>query len=144
VLVWMLTVALAAPSPSRPPPPHGPGHPPGPPPPELLVERAADAGVASETVAEMQRLLDVAAPGLEEAHEDTREGHDTLRALLTGSAHPDRRAVLAASRALADAESRMRELHLSLELDLRALLTEAEWSAVRPPPPPGGFRPEAR
>lgn len=142
MIVWLLSAALASPAPGL-RPPHPPG-PPGPPPPELLIERAVDAGVADETVDEMQRRLEAAAPALDQAHAAERAGHDTLRDLMTASAHPDRRAVLAASRALADAEARVRELHLTLELDLRALLTEDEWAAVRPPAPPRGPRPEER
>lgn len=138
MLLWMMT-ALAAPLPL------GPGHgpppgPPGPPPPEAWVHRAEEVGVAPATVDRMRALVEAGRPALEAAQDEVREGHEALRDEMLATAHPDRAAVLAASAGLADAEARMRELHLTLELDLRALLTEEEFERVRPPPPPGAPR----
>lgn len=141
--IWLWSaLALAGPSapagPHGPPGPHGPGmH--GPPPPVhgWIVEHADELGLDDAAVEGIRAVAEAAKDDVEAAHEEVRAAHEALRAALEVD-RPDRSAVLAASARLGDAEQRARDLHLSVELELRALLTPAQWDVVmeaRPMPP---------
>jgi Spy/CpxP family protein refolding chaperone len=127
-IVLVASLALASAASAQPQPPRGgpPGPPPGGPPKlgELVAAHADELGLDAATVASIRRLAEASEPELESLHE-------AMRSAMEGG---DREAIEAAGRAL---HERMR----SLMDQVRALLTDEQWEALRtllPPPPPDG------
>lgn len=125
--MWLLSVAASLAMPPRPPPP----------PP--LSARAADVGLPDETVAQLESIEEAARDEVRAAKEAAHEAREALHTEL-GTNNPDRNKVLLLSARVGEAEQHARDLHLTLLLDLRQVLTPAAWEAVAPPgPPPASF-----
>lgn len=132
LLPWL---ALAAPALAMPPG----GPPKGPPLHEIVLEQADTLGLDAATVGEIEALFDGSRAEHEALAEVLHQALAQQRALLEVDV-PDRAAVLAQAEVISDAELQLRQHHLSLELDLRALLSAEQWQQVRRPGPPPGPR----
>lgn len=118
------------------------GPPPGPPPDDdggpgpihlQIVERADELGISDQTVDQIVAIVDGERDEIRALHEDLREAREALHATMDAQ-KPDRGAVFAASDRLGDAQEALREAKLDVALQIRPLLTDAQWDALKPPP----------
>lgn len=109
----------------------GPGHM-GPPSPEMIAERAAEAGIEEGVVEQILGIMEANKENAEMLRTELQAAHEELRALLEAEV-PDRDAVMQQLEAVGAMETDMRKQHLSVELEIRALLTAEQWEAFRPP-----------
>lgn len=131
----MLTLLLGAASPALARPgghggPGGPGH--GPPLHVVLEHRADEIGVSPEIVQAVRELALAEEEASESLRQSLRERHEALREAIEAE-RPVEADVMAASAELGVAETAMREHHLRMTLEIRALLTPEQWEALRPP-----------
>ena len=120
--VFLLFMAILSAAQASPGAPDGAGQRP-PPPHEILLETAADLGVDSETLADIEALFEADRPRMEAAHEAARAAQDAGDAAgaeaILAAAHEEGRAVMEAALALLSPEQQ-----------------EALKAQLPPPPPP--------
>ena len=125
-LALIASLALASVASAQPQPGGPPGPPPGGPPKieEIVAAHADEIGLDAATVDAIRQLAAAAAPDLEALHQ-------AMRAAMEGG---DQDAIEEAHRALHEAMRALMD-------QVRALLTDEQWEALRaflpPPPPPG-------
>ncbi|OIP29072.1 MAG: hypothetical protein AUK47_28350 [Deltaproteobacteria bacterium CG2_30_63_29] len=110
----------------------GPGPHLGPPSPEMLVERATEAGIDEATIEQLLAIMEANKDVMETLQKELMAAHDELRALVEADA-PDRDAILQQVEAVGAMETDLRKQHLSIELEVRSLLTPEQWAQLRPP-----------
>jgi len=110
-------------------PPGGAHHPP--PLHEIVADRADELGLDDAVLAEIE---DMFAENWD-LHESLRAGlrteHDAMREIMEAD-QPNRKRALNQVESIAAAELALHRHRISVELELRALLTPREWRALRP------------
>lgn len=108
------------------------------PPLHVLVQRRAEAlEITPETVAAILELAQREQAARARRLEALQQAHSTLRSAMEAE-RPRRAEVMAAAEGVGAAEQALRRHHLHTALEIRALLTPKQWTALRPshPPPP--------
>jgi len=117
-----LTAGLALPALAR---PHK-----GPPPPHVMIaEQADDAGLSAATVEAVEAVAEAREDAIRALHDEARGAREALREIVADP-FSDPAEALAAVDALAAAERALERAKIEVLLEIKALMTPAQWEAL--------------